>query len=75
MTEQINDGGPAFPTSDESARRSVSAVYGGLTIRDVFAIAYSCVRLSRFGTDRGMCELNAEASYEFADAMLKARAT
>ena len=69
-----NNGGPAFPQVDikDSYGMLVPYLQRGMTLRDYFAakamqgmMTISC-RIDEFGID-------AQAAYEMADAMLKAR--
>ena len=62
-----NTGGPAFPTP----RYERGDMYSlGMTLRDYFAAKAMNAFLSR---DGGTLEMDAEAAYKMADAMLKAR--
>lgn len=69
----INDGGPAFPVPDSHhANGQVQYGANGMTLRDWFAGQALAGLLA--ATDlSGTHALYAEESYEFADAMLKAR--
>ena len=66
MSEQINDGGPAFPTMDATEHYRLM----GMTLRDYFAAA----ALSSRGMYGANIRENAVAKecYIIADAMLKA---
>ena len=62
-----NTGGSAFPTP----RYERGDMYSlGMTLRDYFAAKAMNAFLSR---DGGTLEMDAEAAYKMADAMLKAR--
>ena len=67
MTNQINDGGPAFPADFQ--------LYStGMTLRDYFAAA--ALQGFMAAHTSGGClvdDLYAKYSYDLADAMLKAR--
>jgi len=73
---EINTGGPAFP--DGSTNEWGNATRGGMTLRDYFAAKALQGMMSleqlqmRLGRDINMEQI-AGASYEWADAMLKAR--
>lgn len=68
------NGGPAFPVSEDQSRGKVSGVYGGMTLRDAFAIA-------ELGKVNGRTILDIPSTYDrlathcyrMADAMLAAR--
>jgi hypothetical protein len=74
------DGGTAFPSHEHyiadrenGGERKVftGQPHGGMSLRDYFAAQYICGRAARSEID---IYLNAaEAAYELADAMLKAR--
>lgn len=82
--ERINDGGPAFPVnySNEADGPTVMPTTG-LTIRDYFAakamqgLIADRVQVCDADPPRpesiALATMHAEASYQFADAMLKAR--
>jgi len=85
-TERINDGGPAFPCDekmwlvDQSGREppvSVPTQCSGMTLRDYFAAKAMHAIVSTLPRvhDRQASELYSIAlgSYDYADAMLKAR--
>lgn len=38
MADKKTDGGPAFPVSQEESRGKVAGIYGGMTLRDYFAV-------------------------------------
>lgn len=75
MSEKINDGGPAFPTTDPNYEAKYAGE--GMFLRDYFAakampaIIAQCVN----DTMQGMSKADyfAGRAYEIADAMLKAR--
>lgn len=64
------DGGYAFPT-DHSTSDDYPNVTGGLSIRDYFAT--HALRAMVDGPGLDTVEEAAQRSYEYADAMLKAR--
>ena len=74
MSNQINDGGPAFPcvyySEPIGSIGPQLTIKGGLSIRDYFAAA-ALEKASR-GSDRNADEIAKRAFY-IADAMLKAR--
>jgi len=77
MTEEINDGGPAFPPQiacDADGIYQEVSVYGvqsGMSLRDYFAAkAMQALCMNPSATS----ELVAQAAYLVADAMLKERA-
>lgn len=76
--EIINHGGPAFPVP--SGDRRLDGYYDGLTMRDYFAakampefIALYVPITNKGETPKEALRTIAEASYNMADAMLKAR--
>jgi hypothetical protein len=78
MSEQINDGGPAFPNvpSDPGYTKWDE----GMSLRDWFAgQALAGMAASRFWAENvqanrpGCLKLVAQSAYDMADAMLKAR--
>lgn len=74
MAEKINNGGPAFPIplQPEQVWQGM-APFDGMTLRDYFAAkAMQSYLLDKY---RGSFTFEqwAEAAYEMADAMLKAR--
>lgn len=74
MTNQINDGGPAFPCKREFRSNGVVIDYEmvpGMTMRDYFAAAALQGLLADGGGSSW--EVDANAAYKAADAMLKAR--
>jgi hypothetical protein len=72
MSDEINDGGPAFPNND-----AYGCAYAGMTLRDWFAGQ----ALAGFAANPRMIdsrspatlEIVSEWSFEAADAMIKAR--
>lgn len=75
MSEQIHDGGPAFPVSTSDPRIGHQDGYGtwqfpGLSVRDYFAAK---AMQSIVGRGFNTWDLVAERAYEMADAMLAAR--
>ncbi len=75
MSNQINDGGPAFPNVYYSEPiGSIGpqlTIKGGMTLRDYFAAAALQGILS--STQTGHLQIIAKDAYGMADAMLKAR--
>lgn len=83
-----DDGGSAFPVSDEGARGKVASIHGGLSVRDYFA-AKAMVGLISFENGERLNKILrpqelegrnspmqyfAQVAYELADAMLAERA-
>ena len=66
-----NTGGPAFPGLHPSAECRFKDE--GMTLRDYFAAKAMQALLNGSTHDSGSWHLEAKASYEIADAMLKAR--
>ena len=67
-----NTGGPAFPLSTvDPYDRSVTTC-DGMTLRDYFA-AKAMQAMLQLGADSSEFHMDADAAYEMADAMLKAR--
>ena len=80
MSEEINDGGSAFPQVDsewDDYDKKYGRVYssGGMSLRDYFAAkAMQGFLASReYGGAAGNADTCAEWAYAHADAMLKAR--
>ena len=73
MTNQINDGGPAFPVVFQ--HDEATSECHGMLLRDYFAAAALQGLLSIMAKDYDAFFANklAHACYETADAMLKAR--
>lgn len=77
MSEQIKDGGPAFPhklprQDTSGVEASDFAFFGGMTLRDYFAAKV----LQGFAADTQVTagrEKAAEFAYAWADAMIAAR--
>ena len=65
-----NDGGPAFPVYDDHGQYVNG---GGMTLRDYFAGRAMQSYLLDKDRDSFTFEQWAQASYEMADAMIKAR--
>lgn len=81
MSEQINDGGPAFPSGEHwwntETNKHEPVGDRGMSLRDHFAGEALCGWAAGRNGD-GFCETSAhdvvaEACYKYADAMLKAR--
>lgn len=79
----INDGGPAYPlpVNDEQCRARFDSGYGGMSLRDAFAIAalptiyaesVRVMEVSGFPDENWHDEVAMDA-YAMADAMLRAR--
>ena len=66
MSENINDGGPAFPLSGPLTTSDSL----GMTLRDYFAAK---AMQSLVALDRTAATMTAEYAYAMADAMLAAR--
>ena len=73
MSNQINDGGPAFPNVPPDSQ--YSDWDKGMTLRDFFAASALKGQAHRFAHPHEHRELLAQDCYEIADAMLKARET
>lgn len=77
MDDKINDGGPAFPRTVQRWNDSLDHVEG-MSLRDWFAGQALQGVASGFWSNSDMSVLGprglAESAYEFADAMLAARA-
>lgn len=72
MSNQINDGGPAFPAQDWQAKGNH---HPGMTLRDYFAAAALQGLIASRGSmsTRFLAEDDASYVYEIADAMIRAR--
>lgn len=73
-----DDGGPAFPVSEEAARGKVAAVYGGMSLRD----HYAGLAMQGILANHNACPDRQEHfdniavdAIRMADAMIRARAT
>jgi hypothetical protein len=75
MSNDTNNGGPAFPlpVEDLQCRFRFESGYGGMTLRDYFAAKAMQSLISKHGFISDEINFAAEHSYEIADAMLKAR--
>ena len=71
MSNQINDGGPAFPNVPPDSQYSKWDM--GMTLRDYFAAAALKGQAHRFAHPHEHRELLAQDCYDIADAMIKAR--
>ena len=69
MSNQINDGGPAFPL--QSIGPEFQPGYSGMTLRDYFAAAALQGLLADGGGSSW--EADAKNAYQAADAMIRAR--
>jgi hypothetical protein len=56
MDEIYDDGGPAFPVSEEAARGKVAGVYGGMTQRALMATILMHSELTTCGVPGEACE-------------------
>lgn len=71
MSNQINDGGPAFPARDWQAKGNH---HPGMTLRDYFAAAaLQPLVTSAIELDHSKWDAAVQHAYLIADAMLKAR--
>ena len=79
MSKTNIKGGPAFPEirirSGDNYNPPTKLYYGGMTLRDYFAAKAMQSYLLDKDRDSFTFEQWAQASYEMADAMLKARET
>ena len=76
MSSGINTGGPAFPRNILDHGHGVATTHeSGMTLRDYFAGRAMQSYLLDKDRDSFTFEQWAQASYEMADAMLKARET
>ncbi len=75
MSNDTNNGGPAFPlpVEDLQCRPRFESGYGGMTLRDYFAAKAMQSLISKHGFISDEINFAAEHSYEIADAMLRAR--
>ena len=77
MSNQINDGGSAFPcvyySEPIGSIGPQLTIKGGLSIRDYFAAAALHVQANQFIDPHKHRELLAQDCYDIADAMLKVR--
>lgn len=81
MSEQIKDGGSAFPVTFQDTLSDQWIAIAGMTLRDYFAAKAMAMAWDAY--DKGYCgtedasersvDLIAEFSYQIADAMLAAR--
>lgn len=81
--EQIEDGGPAFPTESEGQTGNTTWRHEGMTLRDYFAahapVGFDETRfVARMAGETGitgelLLATLVELRYAYADAMLKAR--
>ena len=74
MSNQINDGGPAFPSPPSQHSNGFYSTGNGMTLRDYFAAA-ALQGLMAAHTSGGCLvdDLYAKYAYDLADAMLKQR--
>lgn len=72
MTQQVDDGGPAFPVAEDHRVADSIPWTSGMSLRDYFAAAASQGLLAQ--TDRAISAAEiARQSFVMADAMLKSR--
>jgi hypothetical protein len=74
MSNQINDGGPAFPSPPSQHSNGFYSTGNGMTLRDYFAAA--ALQGFMAAHTSGGClvdDLYAKYAYDLADAMLKQR--
>ena len=70
MSEDTNNGGPAFPVTVPAVESyNGHAEFDGMTLRDYFAAKAMQGMVSRFEANEGLL---AAVAYKVADAMLKA---
>lgn len=69
MSNEIKDGGSAFPIMDANAQGIPVCVEFGMSLRDYFAAKVLCGWPATYSDEAS----HARASYRMADAMLKAR--
>ena len=73
MSDQINDGGPAFPfdvvVKDENGVYKCTTRFTGMTLRDYFA-GQAIPKVVEFGASP---ESTAKRCYDIADEMIAAR--
>lgn len=74
MTDRIEDGGPAFPSTEEHPSYDIPMHHFGMSLRDWFAgqVLASAAALPLGTSDY---EHRAKVAYGQADAMLEARAS
>lgn len=73
MADQIEHGGPAFPTENSRQTGHSTWHYEGMTLRDYFAAKWLQGWMANPNTGDADRESAAIWAYEMADAMLKAR--
>ena len=77
FVSNTNTGGPAFPQNTKLVHAAGQEVHqgfmGGMTLRDYFAAKAMQGILAKWGTGLPPSDMTVEASYAYADAMLKAR--
>jgi len=74
--QPINDGGPAFPSEEQircNGEVCDTRKFPGMTLRDYFAAAALQGMIASCTQQNWQEEYAAKASYQLADAMLKAR--
>ena len=74
MSNQINDGGPAFPCPPSQHSNGFYSTGNGMSLRDYFAAA--ALQGFMAAHTSGGClvdDLYAKYAYDLADAMIKAR--
>ena len=74
MSNQINDGGPAFARDSHMDKQlGLYVQQQGMTLRDYFAAAALQGMMAQFDPENELEHHIAKWSYKAADAMLKAR--
>jgi hypothetical protein len=71
MSEELKDGGPAFPTDSACQIANTAWHFEGMTLRDYFAAKVAPEIYAR--VESGGFERVAKLAYDLADAMLQAR--
>jgi len=72
MSNQINDGGPAFPSPPSQHSNGFYSTGNGMTLRDYFAAAALQGILAR-GQSLSSKKDEVLEAFKYSDAMLKAR--
>jgi len=73
MSEEVKDGGPAFPTEGYSFEEDMDIVHPGMSLRDWFAGQVMAGICANKAWDENGWAARALAAYDAADAMLSAR--
>lgn len=64
MNTEINDGGSAFPVSEEAARGKVAGVYGGMSQRALMATILMHSELTTCGVPGEACDALVKAAHD-----------